>query len=37
MAFGGKDGRDLYITEAESGAIYRARMEVPGQPLFSHL
>ncbi|MDP6707865.1 MAG: SMP-30/gluconolactonase/LRE family protein [Alphaproteobacteria bacterium] len=36
LAYGGPDNRDLYITEAASGQILRARMEVPGKPLFSH-
>ncbi len=36
LAYGGPDNRDLYITEAASGQILKARMEVPGKPLFSH-
>ncbi|MCB9948155.1 MAG: SMP-30/gluconolactonase/LRE family protein [Rhodospirillaceae bacterium] len=36
LAFGGKDMRELYITESESGQILRARMPVPGRPLVSH-
>ena len=32
----GDDLRDLYITEAESGAILRARLPTPGRALFSH-
>ena len=36
LAFGGKDNRDLYITESETGSVLVARMEIPGQPLFSH-
>jgi len=37
LAYGGADGRDLYITESESGCVLRARLEVPGAPMFSHL
>lgn len=36
IAFGGKDNRDLYITESESGSVLVARMETPGQPMYSH-
>jgi len=36
VAYGGPDGRDLYITESEDGAILRARLKVPGRPMFSH-
>ena len=36
LAYGGADGRDLYITEADSGAILRARLPTPGRALFSH-
>ena len=35
-AFGGPDGRTLFITESQSGTILSARMDVPGQALFSH-
>jgi len=37
MAFGGPDGRTLYITESESGTLLQADMPVPGMRLFSHL
>ena len=37
VAYGGPDNRDLYITESETGSILRARMEIPGQPMYSHL
>lgn len=37
MAFGGPDGRTLYITESESGTLLQADMPVPGLRLFSHL
>jgi gluconolactonase len=36
VAYGGPDGRDLYITESEAGVILRARVPVPGRPMFSH-
>ncbi len=36
VAYGGVDGRDLYITESETGTILRARMTVPGKTMFSH-
>jgi len=35
-AFGGADGRTLYITESQTGTILTARLEVPGPVLFSH-
>lgn len=35
-AYGGADGRTLYITESETGSILSARLETPGLPLFSH-
>ena len=30
------DGNDLYVTEAEQGAILRARLPVPGRAMYSH-
>lgn len=36
MAFGGIDGRSLFITESHSGTILRAELPVPGRALFSH-
>lgn len=36
LAYGGADLRDLYITESYSGTILRARVDVPGAPLYSH-
>ena len=36
IAFGGADRRDLYITEAESGSVLRARLPVAGMRPFSH-
>jgi gluconolactonase len=35
MAFGGADGRTLFITESESASILCADMDVPGQPMFA--
>lgn len=36
IAFGGADGRDLFITESVSGTILRARLSTPGKAMFSH-
>ncbi|HAL37562.1 MAG TPA: gluconolactonase [Polaromonas sp.] len=36
MAYGGPDGRTLFITESESGTLLQADMPVPGLKLFSH-
>lgn len=36
MAFGGEDGKTLFITESESGSILQARAPSPGLRLFSH-
>ena len=36
VAYGGADGRTLYITEAEQGVILQARMPVAGRPMYSH-
>ena len=36
LAYGGADGRTLYITESETGTILTAQLDVPGLPLFSH-
>lgn len=33
VAFGGRQNRDLYITESESGHILKARLPLPGLPL----
>jgi gluconolactonase len=35
-AFGGPDGKTLYITESETGTVLSARLDVPGLTLFSH-
>lgn len=36
VAFGGPENRDLFITESHTGCVLRARLEIPGQPLYSH-
>jgi gluconolactonase len=36
VAYGGADRRTLFITEAESGTILRAAVDVPGKKMFSH-
>lgn len=35
-AYGGPDGRSLYITESETGTVLQARVPTAGLPLFSH-
>jgi gluconolactonase len=36
VAFGGEDGRDIYLVEQHSATIFRARLPVAGQKLYSH-
>lgn len=36
MAFGGRDGRTLFITESESGALLQADVPAAGLRLYSH-
>lgn len=36
VAFGGPDGRTLYITESDTGTILEAKVPVKGRPLYSH-
>lgn len=36
VAYGGPDGRTLFITESASGTILAARVPVAGRPMFSH-
>ena len=36
VAFGGDDGRTLYIVQALTGEILVARMPVPGKKLYAH-
>lgn len=35
LCYGGADGRTLFVTESDTGAILSARMPVPGRRLFS--
>jgi gluconolactonase len=35
-AYGGPDGRTLYLLESRSGSIMTVRLPTPGQPLYSH-
>ena len=36
LAFGGDDQRDLFITVSDANTVARARMPVPGRPMYSH-
>lgn len=36
LAYGGPGGRQLFITEGDTGQILVAEAPVPGQPMFSH-
>ena len=36
LAYGGSDWRDLYIVDSGTGTILKARVDVPGLPLYSH-
>ena len=36
VAFGGPDGKKLFITESGSGSILVASLDVPGKAMFSH-
>ena len=36
IAFGGEDGKTLFITESGSASILSARVPVAGKPMFSH-
>ena len=36
LAYGGEDGRSLYITESETGQVLLARLPTPGRPMYSH-
>ena len=37
VAYGGPEGKTLFITESETGSILRAELPVAGQPMHSHL
>lgn len=36
IAYGGPDGKTLFITESGAGEILQARVNVPGKPMYSH-
>jgi len=36
IAFGGDDGRALYVTESQSGSVLSARLATGGQVMYSH-
>ncbi|HUZ74882.1 MAG TPA: SMP-30/gluconolactonase/LRE family protein [Stellaceae bacterium] len=36
LAFGGSDGRQLFITESDTGSILRCEAPVAGKPMFAH-
>jgi gluconolactonase len=36
LAYGGADMRSLFILEADTATVLRAKMPVPGRPLYSH-
>lgn len=36
LAYGGPENRQLFVIESETGSILKARLKVPGQPMFSH-
>ena len=35
-AYGGPDGKTLYVAESETGTILSARLETPGKLMYSH-
>lgn len=37
LAYGGVDGKTLYITESATGTILTARMPTAGNPMYSHI
>ena len=37
LAYGGEGRRTLFITEADTGTIQTATLDVPGRPMYSHL
>ena len=36
-AYGGPDGKSLFITESQSGTILRAQLPTPGRVMYSHM
>jgi gluconolactonase len=37
VAYGGPEGRTLFITESDSGCVLQCELPVPGQPMYSHV
>ena len=37
IAYGGNDGKTLYIIEAETASVLTAAMPTPGRPMYSHM
>ena len=37
LCYGGPDNKRLFITESETGTILQVDMDLPGQPLYSHM
>lgn len=37
LAYGGPDGKSLFITESDTGTILRAEVPVAGKPMYSHM
>ena len=37
LAYGGPEGKHVFITESDSGTILRAELQVPGRAMFSHM
>jgi gluconolactonase len=37
VAYGGPDRKTLFITESDTGQVLAAELDVPGQPMFSHM
>jgi gluconolactonase len=36
-AYGGPEGKTIFITESETGTILQARLDVPGRRMYSHM
>ncbi len=36
-AYGGPDGRTLYMLESRTGCVFTARVPIAGRPMYSHL
>lgn len=37
LAYGGPDNQDLFLTESDTGHILRVTLDVPGEPMYSHI